>query len=290
MSRAARRAAVEGFLALAPDGLFPVGGYPGNDDDGQAVLGAHRGPFQEASRLKLSIVVPAFNEERLLGATLDSIKAAAKAFDGPWSWELIVCDNNSTDRTAEIARAAGAQVVFEPHNKISRARNRGAAAATGEWIVFVDADSTPSLGLFEELREAIDSGRVLAGGSTIAVDSAEWQVHAVLGFWNALSRSLHWAAGAFVYCESAAFRRIGGFSEELYASEELDLSGRLKRLALEQGKEFRILRRHPLLTSNRKMHLYSRRELATAFGRFLLRPRRMLRSAKDCSPWYDGRR
>jgi glycosyltransferase involved in cell wall biosynthesis len=205
-------------------------------------------------------------------------------------WELIVCDNNSTDRTAEIARAAGAKVVFEPHNQISRARNRGAEAAAGEWLVFVDADSMPSRGLFEELREAIGSGRVIGGGSTIAADDPELRVRAALGFWNAISVTLHWAAGAFVYCEAAAFRRAGGFSEELYASEELDLSRRLKRLARLEGKEFRILRAHPLHTSNRKAHLYSNRELFGVLGRFLMRPRRMLRSAKDCSPWYDGRR
>ena len=253
-------------------------------------MGTHHRAFQEAPRLKLSIVVPAFNEERLLAASLDSIRSAARAFDQAGGWELIVCDNNSTDRTAEIARTAGARVVFEPHNQISRARNAGAGAAAGEWIVFVDADSTPGRALFEELREAIDSGRVLAGGSTIAADSAALSVRAALGFWNAISRSLHWAAGAFVYCEAAAFRRIGGFNGDLYASEELDLSRRLKRLAREEGKEFRILHRHPLLTSDRKRHLYSARELATVFGRFLLHPHRMLRSPKDCSPWYDGRR
>jgi glycosyltransferase involved in cell wall biosynthesis len=180
--------------------------------------------------------------------------------------------------------------VFEPHNQISRARNRGAAAATGEWLLFVDADSTPGRELFGDLKEAIDSGRVIGGGATIAVAASDWYVHAALGFWNAISRGLHWAAGAFIYCETAAYRRIGGFSEELYASEELDLSQRLKRLAREQGREFRILGRHPLVTSNRKANLYSSRELARVFGRFLLNPRRMLRSAKDCSPWYDGRR
>jgi GT2 family glycosyltransferase len=181
-------------------------------------------------------------------------------------------------------------VVFEPHNQISRARNRGAAAATGEWLLFVDADSTPSRALFEDLREAIEGGQVLGGGCTIAIDHDGLAVRAVLGLWNALSRSLRWAAGAFVFCRREAFCELGGFSEELYASEELDLSGRLKRLARVQGREFRILHRHPLHTSARKMHLYGWRELSVVFGRFLLSPRRVLRSAKDCSPWYDGRR
>jgi len=205
-------------------------------------------------------------------------------------WELVVCDNNSTDRTAEIARAAGAKVVFEPHNQISRARNRGAQAAAGEWLLFVDADSTPSRELFADLKEAIGSGTVLGGGSTVAADEDVLSVRAVLAVWNALSRGLRWAAGAFVYCEAAVFRAAGGFSEELYASEELELSRRLKRLARERGKEFRILHRHPLQTSARKLHLYGWRGLAPFVGRFLLNPRRMLRSAKDCAPWYDGRR
>jgi len=82
--------------------------------------------------LKISIIVPAFNEERLLGESLAQIKSAANAFaQRGWDFELIVCDNNSTDRTAEIARAAGATVVFEPVNQIARSRNSGAGGFTG---------------------------------------------------------------------------------------------------------------------------------------------------------------
>jgi hypothetical protein len=162
--------------------------------------------------------------------------------------------------------------------------------AEGEWLLFVDADSTPGRGLFADLKAAIDSGRVLGGGATVAADEDLLSVRVALALWNAMSRSLRWAAGAFVYCEAAAFRAAGGFSEELYASEELELSGRLKRITRAQGREFRILHRHPLQTSARKLHLYGWRDLAPVLGRFLLHPRRMLRSAKECSPWYDGRR
>src|SRR5580698_7482579 len=103
-------------------------------------------------RVKISIVVPAFNEERLLGDSLGRINLAANAFQRRgWTTELIVCDNNSTDKTPQIARAAGATVVFEPVNQIARARNRGAEAATGDWLVFVDADSHPGAGLFADV-------------------------------------------------------------------------------------------------------------------------------------------
>src|SRR5712664_4498201 len=123
--------------------------------------------------MKISLVVPAFNEERLLPGSLSSVRAAMQGFARfGWRAELIVCDNNSTDRTAEIAKAAGAEVVFEPVNQISRARNAGAARAAGDWIFFVDADSYPSAELFLEAADAIRAGRCLAGGSTVAYQDA----------------------------------------------------------------------------------------------------------------------
>src|SRR5688500_17599514 len=118
--------------------------------------------------MRVSVIVPAYNEERLLEASLRSIRGAMAAFDrAGWASELIVCDNNSTDRTAEIAAAAGAAVVFEPINQIARARNAGAAKASGDWLFFVDADSYPSPGLFDDAVEAIRNPRCIAGGSTI---------------------------------------------------------------------------------------------------------------------------
>jgi glycosyltransferase involved in cell wall biosynthesis len=117
--------------------------------------------------VKVSVVVPAFNEERLLEGSLAAIRDAMAVF--PQS-ELIVCDNNSTDRTAEIARAAGATVVFEPVNQIARARNRGAAGASGDWLVFVDADSYPDAALFKAALKEMRGGKCIGGGATVAFD------------------------------------------------------------------------------------------------------------------------
>ena len=241
--------------------------------------------------MKVSIIVPAFNEERLLPATLDVIVEAARVFDDAgWSSELIVCDNNSTDRTAEIARAAGARVVFEPVNQISRARNAGAALATGEWLVFVDADSHPSAALFADVLSAINRGDCMAGGSTVAVDSTLLVARVTVAIWNRFSRSTRWLAGSFIFCETAVFRRIGGFSERLYAAEELDLSRRLKRLARREGKRIVVLHRHPLVTSARKAHLYSWRDALRFYGRLVLTGGRALRTRDGAFIWYDGRR
>jgi glycosyltransferase involved in cell wall biosynthesis len=236
--------------------------------------------------VKLSVIVPAFNEEKLLPGTLAAIRSALRAFDAAgWSSELIVCDNNSTDRTARLARAAGATVVFEPVNQISRARNAGAAAASGDWLLFVDADCSPSRELVRDLKHEIETGKCVAGGSTVALPGAPPSVQLAIAAWNALSRTMRWMAGSFVFCEARVFREAGGFSEALYAAEEIDLSRRLKR----RGRVV-ILHRHPLVTSDRKARLYSWREHLAFFFRVVLTGGRALRRRESCSVWYDGRR
>ena len=241
--------------------------------------------------VKLSVVVPAFNEEKLLGATLDSIRDSGKVFTAAgWEWEIVVCDNNSTDRTAEIARAAGARVVFEPVNQIGRARNTGAAAARGEWILFVDADSNPSPELLHDVVGAVGSGDVLAGGSTLRMESPSRMVTFIASCWNRVSRFRRLVAGSFIFVNAAAFREIGGFSNEFYASEEIDLSRKLKRLAKSRRLEIRILHEHPLLTSDRKLHLYGRREHFRMLLRTMLSGGRNLKKREGCPTWYDGRR
>ena len=247
-------------------------------------------PSKHITCVKISIVVPAFNEERLLGQSLAQIKSAAQAFEQRgWETELIVCDNNSTDRTAEIAREAGAMVVFEPVNQIARARNCGAAAATGDWLVFVDADSQPPAALFADVAEQITSGKCLAGGATVAMDSNHRTAKLVVWIWNSIARVLKLLAGSFIFCETAVFRKIGGFNEKMFAAEELDLSVRLKKFAKGTGRRVVILSRHPLLTSARKLHLYSFREHLRVLFRVTFTPR-VLNDREACHLWYDGRR
>jgi glycosyltransferase involved in cell wall biosynthesis len=240
--------------------------------------------------VKISVVVPAFNEERLLGESLARIKSAARSFAARgWDFELIVCDNNSNDRTAEIARAAGATVVLEPVNQIARARNAGAAAATGDWLIFVDADSYPSAELFADVAEQIQSGRCLGGGSTVRMDEKFMLSGFFTWTWNWSSRLGRLLAGSFIFVETATFRKIGGFNNELFAAEELDLSKRLKRLARETGRGLVILNRHPLTTSARKMRLYTAWDHLRLLAHVIWN-RKALTRRESCTLWYDGRR
>lgn len=241
--------------------------------------------------MELSIVIPAFNEARLIERSLQSVAVsiAANQTSG-FTSEIIVVDNNSTDNTAELAREAGARVVFEPINQIGRARNAGAAHATGDWLLFLDADSLLIPGLLTDILQMIESGKYVGCGSTLHMDGLPWWANWTLRLWTGTSILFRWAAGALVVCRRDAFQDVGGFDQDLYALDEIRLSKQLKRWGRQRGLRFTILTRHPLETSSRKMSLYSGREIAGQIFRVLLLPRRTLRDKKQLSVWYDGRR
>ena len=241
--------------------------------------------------MKLSIIVPAYNEERLISGCLASIRAAAHANQrADFQWEIVVVDNNSTDRTAEIAREAGAVVGFEPERQISRARNSGAALATGDWSLFVDADSYPSGELLGDTLGLIEDGRFVGCGATVQMENISRWMQLWLATWNMISVLRNWAAGSFILSRSIAFREIGGFSEEFFAAEEIDFSRRLRDWGKRHRQKFTILRKHPLTTSNRKTRLYTPFEITCQLARVILRPWRSVRDRKYLDLWYDGRR
>jgi glycosyltransferase involved in cell wall biosynthesis len=86
--------------------------------------------------MKVSVVIPAFNEEKLIGRC---IKALQNQTEKPY--EIIVVDNNSKDKTAEIAKTLGAKVISEKHPGATFARNTGFNAAHGDIIARIDADT-----------------------------------------------------------------------------------------------------------------------------------------------------
>lgn len=241
--------------------------------------------------MHLSIIIPAFNEERLIEHCLYSISASLAENNRPgFTSEIIVVDNNSTDSTAELARQAGAQVIFEPINQIGRARNAGAAVAAGDWFLFVDADSILSPGLLADILRLIEDDKSVGCGSTVTMQGLPWWAHWMLQLWTRISILCRWAAGALVVCRSDAFRDVGGFNQELYAADEIDLSQQLKKWGRQRGLEFAILTRHPLETSSRKIQLYSAQEMAGQILRVILHPRRSLQDRTQLPIWYDGRR
>ena len=246
----------------------------------------------------ISIAIPAFNEEKLLPSTLAAVTEAGEVFsDRNWEMEVVVCDNNSTDRTGEIAEACGARVVFEKHNQISRARNTAGKAAKGKWIIFVDADSEPSKALFEATAAAMVKKEIIGGGTTIKYDVQNWVVTIITAAWNAISRVMRWPAGSYIFLRTGDFHELNGFSEKLYASEELEFGGRLKKLAQQCDQHLQILTQTPLATSPRRFRLMRSYPVFENL-KFILKHSfsmvftggRSLQKAENCRFWYDGRR
>jgi len=243
--------------------------------------------------MHLSIIIPAFNEERLITQCLESVSESLRANQKPdFTHEIIVVDNNSTDKTGELAQISGAQVVFEPINQISRARNAGATMAKGDWFLFVDADSLLSPGMIADILALIDSGQYVGCGSLMHMPNSTWWGTLILNTWSVISVTFNWDSGALVVCRADAFREVGGFSQELYAADEIDLSDLLKKWGRKQERKlkFTIMKRHPLVTSSRKLELYSGWEMTQQFFRVLFSPVRALKNKDKLSVWYDGRR
>ncbi len=232
---------------------------------------------------RLSFVIPARDEEAVLGQTLDSIRAASEATGE--SFEIIVVNDASIDRTREIALEGGARLIDVALHNIGAVRNAGAREALGEFLVFLDADT---LLPFETLSAAVHalSAGVAGGGAWVQLDpDTSWfQRSMAATFCFLWQRVCGWAAGCFIFCRREVFNEVGGFDEQYLAAEERFLS-----VALRRKGEF-VLLKEPVITSARKLRLFSTPRLIWIAIRALLRGRAPLRRREGLEILYDAPR
>ena len=101
--------------------------------------------------MKVSVIVPAYNEESYLPRTLKHVGEALSELSCPA--EIIVVDNDSMDQTRGVAESFGARVFLESERNISKARNTGAENSTGDVLIFVDADTLVPNTLFQKIAD-----------------------------------------------------------------------------------------------------------------------------------------
>jgi glycosyltransferase involved in cell wall biosynthesis len=186
----------------------------------------------------ISFVIPTLNECKTIEETLQSLTA----YSG--KHEIIISDGNSKDGTVEICRKYTDNIIVydKPDRQtIAMARNMGAAAAKGQYLVFVDADVViPDIdGFFETAEGAFRSDnrlvaltvqyRVVPERRTV-VDGIFFKLLGLqfLLFNNLLRIGA--AGGEFQMINPDAFRRVGGFNEKLAAAEDMDLFQRLSKI------------------------------------------------------------
>jgi glycosyltransferase involved in cell wall biosynthesis len=230
----------------------------------------------------ISFIIPAHNEEAFIAGTVQAITACARGIDEPY--EVIVVDDASTDRTAEIAREHGAEVVSIVRRQISASRNAGAAAAQGDKFIFVDGDTTITPRALRGALRVLRNGAV--GGGCLGRFDGPVPLYGFILVRVILAIAqpiFQFTGGCFLFCTRAAFEDIGGFSERLFCAEEVALAQELK-----QRGRFVILREH-VITSGRKIRKYSFSEMLGVFLRIAREGQASMQRREGLELWYGPR-
>ena len=203
---------------------------------------------------KISVIIPAFNEEAYIGRTIESLRAAAAHFEslgGP-AVELLVVDNASTDDTATVAARLGARVVSEGEHNISKVRNAGARAAAHEILVFIDADTLVPRELFVRIAGAMREGACEGGAVDVAFRPERLAVRMYLAFCRVVGAIAGMAMGACQFCRRDVFDALGGYDERIYMAEDVDFMWRLRAAARRRGSMTHFIRDLQVIASSRR--------------------------------------
>ncbi|HEY0322486.1 MAG TPA: glycosyltransferase [Pyrinomonadaceae bacterium] len=181
----------------------------------------------------ISIIVPAYNEEKYISLTLGSIKQAQHLLlnEKGIPAEIIVVDNDSTDSTANIALSLEAEVIKEPTHNVAKVRNVGASLAKGNILVFVDADVIVPERLLCRIHEAMSDELCLGGAVDTNYRPAKFSVKVYLRMWRLVGKIAGMAQGATQFCRKDIYASLNGYDETLYMGEDVDFYWRLKRFA-----------------------------------------------------------
>lgn len=170
---------------------------------------------------RISVIVPAMNEEDFIGAAIARSQAARPL-------EVLVVDGGSTDRTREIAGALGARVLQAPPGRAVQ-MNAGAAAASGDVLLFLHADTLLPDRYDRLLWRVLSRPGTIAGAFRLRIDSPRRSLRAIEWLANWRSRALQMPYGdQAVYLRRETFEQVGGFPD-LPAMEDFGWVRRLRR-------------------------------------------------------------
>jgi len=202
--------------------------------------------------VKISLIIPAHNEETFLPNLLDSVDNARKYFSfGSSSIEVIVVDNQSTDDTAAVASEYGCLVVQEKKRIIAAVRNTGARVAQGELLAFTDADNILHPETFNEIEKAMSSSKVVGGATGVRSDRMSLGIACAY----AIVVPMVWVTGmdtGVVFCRKRDFRNLGGYNERHLFGEDVDFLWRLIKYGRLRGQRLVRVKKCKAINSTRK--------------------------------------
>lgn len=201
--------------------------------------------------MKVSVIIPAYDEERCLPETLAHVGRALSRAACPA--EIIVVDNDSRDGTRRIAEEFGARVVSEREHNISRVRNAGAEKASGDLLVFIDADTLVPETLFQKITAALKDEQCFGGAVAVEYAGFErrWMRFYLLGwkFWGA---AFNMKQGAAQFCRGSVFEELGGYDRTIFMGEDVEFYWRLAGYARRRGGWLYFVEEPKVTTSARR--------------------------------------
>lgn len=169
----------------------------------------------------ISVVIPTLNE----AARLPILLKALQNQDFAGEYEIIVSDGKSQDQTAAIARQFSNVILVESERGVSRQRNAGAKAATGELLVFLDADDSPAPDFLSQICDsyrripfAVACPWFVAKDAGFAARIAYFGFN--LSFWLGQS-TLRMGSGVCLICPRRVWEKTGGFDETMHLGEDI---------------------------------------------------------------------
>ena len=193
--------------------------------------------------MTLSVVVPAHNEERVIRRTLAAIRLQGAAVH-----EVIVVCNGCRDCTAAYARRAGVRVLVTERRGVSLARNLGARQASGDTLLFVDADVLLPPGLAQVIGGLGRRRRPVVGTVRVVPDSRRYLLHYAVA--ALLIRALRLSSNGLIFCSAALFHTAGGFPEGVQVGEDNLFMRRARRLP---GARYRFVAWPPAVSDTRRL-------------------------------------
>ncbi|GIK17213.1 MAG: hypothetical protein BroJett003_21770 [Planctomycetota bacterium] len=184
-------------------------------------LPANLPAWRRSRRPNLSVIIPTLNEA---GTVQEAIECALQAE----SVEVLVADGGSTDETWRIATEAGARVIHAPAGRAAQ-MNAGAAAARGQFLLFLHADTTLPIGYAAEVMRMLAAPRVVLGAFRLGIDHSRPVFRLIEWGSNVRSRLLRMPYGDQALCTRASdFYRLGGFAD-LPFMEDFEFVRRVRR-------------------------------------------------------------
>lgn len=180
------------------------------------------------AKLKVSFVIPSLNEEQMIGKTIDHIKLYTP---DSLDYEIIVADNGSTDKTIEIIKGKDVSFFINKTKTIADLRNSGTKMASGDILIFIDAD------VFLTKKWQINIGKVLeslatqpnqvTGSRCVIEDDNNW----ILNHWfkHMQTQQGGYINSGHLITSKYLFNKIGGFSKDLETAEDWDFSEKAKK-------------------------------------------------------------